>query len=517
MMLRSALRWMAAGLLALAAAGCSTLPSQEGREPSFALRETGGTPLGEALAPLLAAHPAKTGVHPMPDGRDAFAARVAIAGAAQRSLDAQYYIWHGDQTGLLLLDALVGAARRGVRVRLLLDDQNTAGIEALLAPLTAQPNLELRLYNPFATRGGGRMLGFVTEFGRLNRRMHNKSFIADNQVAVMGGRNVGNEYFGAGEEIPFRDLDVVAIGAAVRDVSAQFDLFWNSASAYPAERLVGAADEASREALARRLAGALADPVSRSYLDAVRATALVADIVARRVAWEWADARLVNDDPAKTLDPEAGKEVLLLGQLMDGTQRPKASLDMISPYFVPGERGTEFLEGLAASGVRIRVLTNSLASSEAAVVHSGYAKRRCRLARAGVRLYEFRPEGGAADKERHDAAGSSSARLHAKTFAADGKRIFVGSFNFDPRSALLNTEMGLVIASPLLAGRLAALFEREVPALAYEVRARPEGDCVEWIERTGGGEVRHDTEPGAGWAKRAWLGFLSILPLDWML
>jgi putative cardiolipin synthase len=512
------IRGLACGVFALAA-GCASLPPQEGREVSHALVDTSQTSLGRAVAPSMAARPGLTAVHALPEALDAFAARMVLAAAAERSIDAQYYIWHGDRTGILLLETLCAAARRGVRVRLLLDDQNTPGIEDLLAPLAAQPNLELRLYNPFARRGGVRIVAYLHDFGRLNRRMHNKSFIADNQVAVVGGRNIGDEYFGAGSGMPFRDLDVVAAGKAVHDVSRQFDLYWNSASAYPAPRLVGEATPESMAALDQRLAAVLAEADSLVYLDAVRRTGLVSDLRNRRLPFEWTEARLLHDDPAKTLDTSERADVLLLGQILGGGERPRATLDIVSPYFVPGERGTAFLEELARTGIRIRVLTNSFASSEAAVVHSGYAKRRCRLARAGVRLFEFKPEGdlGSKEKDRRGMGSSSGARLHAKTYATDGERIFVGSFNFDPRSALLNTEMGLIIRSTALAGRLVTAFDGPVPAASYEVRARVEGECIEWVERTAAGEVTHATEPGAGWAQRAWLGFLSLIPLDWML
>jgi putative cardiolipin synthase len=464
--------------------------------------------------PGVAANPGKSGIHAMPLATDAFAARMVLAATAQRSIDAQYYIWHADQTGLLLFEALADAARRGVRVRILIDDQNTAGIEGVLAALGADPNVQVRLYNPFAHRGV-RSLGYLGDFQRLNRRMHNKAFISDNQVAVVGGRNIGNEYFGAGTEVPFKDLDVVAIGAAVRDVSDQFDLYWNSPSAYPASWLLGAGTPEAAGELRSRFAANRDDAASRTYLESVRRTPLLDAILERRLAFEWTQARLVRDDPAKTLDRSERTDLLLLSQLL-GQGGARVSLDMISPYFVPGDKGADFLEQLARSGIRVRVLTNSFVATDVSVVHAGYAKRRCRLARAGVQLYELKGTGDAQPRES-GGSGSKSASLHAKTYAVDRERIFIGSFNFDPRSALLNTEMGLVIASRDLAGRVGALFDEGLAQRAYEVRVRPDGDCVEWIERTESGEIRHATEPGAGWARRAWLGFLALLPIDWML
>lgn len=498
------------------AAGCATLPPMAERASSRQLDGTAGTALGRTTAPLSAAHPGLTGLHVLDGGVDAFAARVALARAAERSLDAQYYIWRDDESGLLLLEELAAAAARGVRVRLLLDDQNTRRLEPLLAALAARPRFEVRLYNPFAHRTS-RMLDYLGDFSRVNRRMHNKAFIADGQVAVVGGRNVANEYFHAGSQVPLVDLDLFTVGAAVGPIGAQFDLYWNSASAYPAAQLLGPPPAGADAALAERFAANRADPVTRAYMEAVRATALVADLQARSLPLEWAEARLVHDDPAKTLDTTDKRDVLLLSRLLEGGSRPASSFDIVSPYFAPGERGAEHLAQLARSGVHVRLLTSSLAGSEAAVVHSGYTKRRCELARAGVRLYELKPSVGERPGESKPGE-SANASLHAKTFAADGRLIFVGSFNFDLRSALLNTEMGLVVRSPELAGRLGAAFGAAIPANAYEVRAPPGGKpCVEWIERTAKGEVRHETEPLAGWAKRAWLGFLELLPIDWLL
>ena len=518
----SCARWTwAIVLLAAFVAGCASLPSQEGRPESRALADTRETRLGRAAAPLAAVNPGLSGIHALPIAADAFAARMLLAAAAQRSIDAQYYIWHGDQTGRLLFDALANAANRGVRVRMLVDDQNTRPIEADLAALAARPNIEVRLYNPFAQRNA-RFLDYLGDFARVNRRMHNKSFVADNQVAIVGGRNIGNEYFGAGTEVPFQDLDVVAIGEVVQEVSGEFDRYWNSASAYPVPRVLQPPGPDAQAALDERLAAARDDPESREYLEAVRRTPLVEALVARRLAIEWAAAHVVSDDPAKTLDTTERRDVLLLSSLLAGGRKPRRSLDIISPYFVPAEAGTAALTTLARSGVRVRVLTNSFAATDVSVVHSGYAKRRCELARAGVQLFELKPsaaELAAGHREKKDGktTQSASVSLHAKTFAVDGEQVFVGSFNFDPRSALLNTEMGVVIASPVLAVRLSDTFETLVPRAAYEVRAREGDGCIEWVERTPQGEVRHASEPETGWGRRAWLGLLTLLPIDWLL
>src|SRR5512138_3047469 len=221
-------------------AGCASLPAVPPGEPSSALADTGDTRLGRALAKDVAAHPGRSGIYPLADGRDAFAARIVLARAAERSLDVQYYIFRSDVTGGLLCEALWQAAERGVRVRVLVDDANTSGLDPAIAALDAHPNLEVRLFNPYASRGF-RLGELATDFSRLNRRMHNKSFTADNQAAIVGGRNVGDEYFGGESEVAFADLDVLAVGAVVPEVSAEFDAYWNSASAYPASSLIPAA------------------------------------------------------------------------------------------------------------------------------------------------------------------------------------------------------------------------------------------------------------------------------------
>ena len=501
-------------LIALAS-GCATVPPAAERTTTTALEGTQNTRLGRALAARLGEHPGKTGVHALPQPRDAFAARVVLAGAAERSIDVQYYIWHDDVVGNLLFEALWQAAERGVRVRMLLDDLNTKGLDPTIAALDAHPNIEVRLYNPLVLRDL-RVFNFVGDFERVNKRMHNKSYTVDNQVTIVGGRNIGNEYFGAGGGVLFADLDVVAVGTVVPAVSRQFDRYWNSPSAYPAAQFVGGAGDATR--LATKFAGTRADPVAGAYIEAVRATPLVRDLLAGRLTFDWSTARVVNDDPAKTLDTTARTDILLFPELVRAIGRPEASLDLITPYFVPGEDGTAALAALAERGVAVRILTNSLAASDVSAVHAGYAKRRAALLRGGVKLFELKPT---AARDAPDAAmsvgSSSSSGLHAKTFAVDRARLFVGSFNFDPRSARLNTEMGLVIDSPALAQRLADAFDREVALVAYEVRLTADGQRLQWIERTPSGERRFDTEPGTGWWDRFKVDILSVLPIDWLL
>ena len=514
-------RALAGALMALALllGGCASLPAHADRKASQALTDTADTPLGRALASEIAAHPGLSGFRVLSIGTEAFAARMALAGAATRSLDVQYYIWRDDGAGALLLDALVRAADRGVRVRLLLDDAGTVGLDSTLAALDAHRNIEVRLYNPFASRRW-RALNLLGDFTRLNRRMHNKSFTADNQVTIAGGRNVADEYFLAGDGVAFVDVDVAAVGPVVGEVSQSFDRYWNSASAYRAVQIIGPPEEGAAAALDARLEARRQSAESRHYLQTVAETRLVADLLAGAVALDWAHAEVVVDDPAKTLEPEPASHLILFPELVRTIGRPERSLDMVSPYFVPGERGTDGLVALAGRGVRVRILTNSLVASDVMAVHAGYAPRRPDLLRAGVALYEAKPDAraqAAHEKQSDSSTGSGGQSLHAKVYAVDERRIFVGSFNFDQRSALLNTELGLVIDSPAVAAQLARAFDNVVPDIAWQVRMTSDGANLEWVERSTSGEVVRREEPGASALRLLGVGLLQMLPIEWLL
>jgi len=510
---------LASAAVALLVAACAALPPMPpDRVASTALSDGRDSRLGRVTEPVLAAAPAGTsGFHGFAEPRDAFAARIVLAATAERTIDAQYYIWRGDLAGTLLFEALWRAAERGVRVRLLLDDANTGGLDPLLAALDAHPMIEVRLYNPFVQRGV-RALGFLTDFDRLNRRMHNKSFTADNVATIVGGRNVADEYFGAGDDVGFIDLDVLAVGPAVREVSAQFDRYWNSASAYPAAAFVGPSNADGARDLEARFAAARADAAAVGYLDALRTSSLVEDLQARRLALEWAVAHVIEDDPAKTLAAADRSDVLLFPELIRTMGRPERTLDIVSAYFVPGDEGTAALTEIARRGVRVRILTNSLAANDVSVVHAGYMKRRRDLLGAGIALYELRPSAAPPAAAEGHGGSTGSSGLHAKTYAVDDGRIFVGSFNFDPRSARLNTELGVVIESAAFARRLAATFDSIVPLRAYEVRLAPDGDGLQWIERSAAGEEkRYEHEPETSGFKRFGVQLLSILPIEWLL
>lgn len=492
------------------------LPPLANRGVSTMLADTGQTRLKKAITPLTAAHPGASGIYPMPVARDAFAARAMMAQAAERTLDVQYYIWRNDMTGTLLLKALHSAAERGVRVRLLLDDNNTPGLDLALAALDAHKNIEVRLFNPFAIRAP-RWIGYATDFSRLNRRMHNKSFTADNQATIIGGRNIGDEYFDATERVAFADLDVIAVGPVVTEVSKDFDRYWSSASSYPVATLLPPADAAQIEEIAVAASRIERAPAAVAYTNAMRDSNFVRDLVQGKLELEWAPTRMISDDPAKGLGL-AAPDVQLLHKLKEIIGESTSRFDLVSPYFVPTAEGVEAFTALTQRGVKIRVLTNSLEATDVAAVHAGYAKRREALLDAGVVLHELRrlsPDTHASERAGVG-SGSSGSSLHAKTFSVDRSRVFIGSFNFDPRSAALNTELGFVIDSPSLAQRIEAALNTRIPASAYEVR-RSEGGPLYWIENRDGTLVRHDTEPGTTFWKRAAVGMMSVLPIEWLL
>ena len=504
----------AAALCAVLLTGCASLPSLDGRTLTTALTDTAGTRLGQAATPLAREHASRSGLLLLANGRDAFAARVRLAEAAERSLDVQSYIWKNDLTGTLLLDALRCAADRGVRVRLLLDDNGTRGLDDVIRVLVAHRNIEVRLFNPFTTRGW-RGLEFAFEFARLNRRMHNKSFTADNQVTIVGGRNVGDAYFSAGSGLLFVDLDVAAIGPVVADVSRDFDAYWASASAYPAQRLVAAAPPQLIATVAAEADRVERSPEAAAYAEAVTQQPLVQQMIAHDVPLEWAFTHLVSDDPAKG-QGDAEEDTFLWARLQRIMKPPTSELMVISAYFVPGEAGVRYLAGLARAGVKVSVVTNSLEATDVPAVHSGYAKWRPSLLAAGVELWETKLAASPVPVRPRRLIGSSGSSLHSKTFEIDREQVFIGSFNVDPRSRRLNTELGFLIESPRMATALSQALPARLAKGAYRLRREPDG-AIRWIEQREGREVVHDTEPGTTFWQRFGVGVLSLLPIEWLL
>lgn len=520
--------WTIAGGAVAALAGTvaavrllAPLPPLDGREDSRAVSPDGDTSLGRAIGPEVRAHPGLTGLHLLREPLDAFAARVLLARAAERTLDVQYYIWNADQSGLWLMAEVVRAADRGVRVRLLLDDNNTTGDDPLFAALASHPNIELRLFNPFTVRRF-RPLAYLADFSRLNRRMHNKSLTADGVLTILGGRNVGDEYYGVRDEGSLMDLDVAAAGAAVADVQEQFDRYWASRSAYPADRILAPPPPDLLDRLRR------GEPLderrgpSGAYADAVGRSDFARAATSGDLELTWARARLLCDDPAKGLG-QAPQEKRVWAELDGVLRSARSSLSLVSGYFVPARMGTDLLTSLARRGVDVRVLTNGFATTDVRIVHAGYVKRRDELLRAGVRLFELSSAERLEGEDKAKRSGNAGSRfsgagqgLHAKIFSVDRRRLFIGSFNFDPRSAALNTEMGLLIESEDLARTLDEGLRERLPGATFEVKLDGDGG-LRWTPVSDDGARPTGREPGMSASDRLATGFLSLLPIDWML
>ncbi|MGK9171629.1 phospholipase D family protein [Yokenella regensburgei] len=472
------------------------------------------TRLGRAVTPLCARHQGLCGLVALDDSMDAFVARHRLAEMAQSTLDVQYYIWDDDMSGRLLFLALLAAADRGVQVRILLDDNNTSGMDDALRQLNAHPRIEVRLFNPFSFRTL-RALGYLTDFARLNRRMHNKSFTADGVVTIVGGRNIGDAYFGVGEEPLFTDLDVLAIGPVVADVEKDFERYWQSASVSSLREVLDI-DNDNIAARIRMPDVWYEDPTATRYLRTLETTQFASQLEQGSLPLIWAKTRLLSDDPRKG-EGKASPRTLLPQRLLNVMGKPEQQIDIISAYFVPGRAGVAQLLQMVRKGVRVAILTNSLAANDVSVVHAGYARWRKKLLRHGIELYELKPT-----RENvhplHDRGltGNSGSSLHAKTFSIDGSKVFIGSFNFDPRSAMLNTEMGFVIESETLARQIHHRFIRSQKAAAWQLRLDRWGR-INWIERRHGEDVILTKEPKTRFWQRVMVKLAYWLPVEWLL
>lgn len=490
---------------------CASLPTDYAKEPSTTIRDTGDTQLGQKARPLVAAHPGESGFYVLSDGVEALAARLLLAQRAEVSIDVQYYYILPDITGYLLLGRLAKAADRGVRVRILLDDIETKGYEQTFAVLSANPNIEIRLANPFANRGA-RGVNLATDFQRLNHRMHNKSITFDNAVTIVGGRNIGAEYFGAGDVFNYRDLDVLGLGPVANQVSTEFDTYWNASETVPVTAFVEPDDSPeSAEELRQKFAAVVEEAKTTPYVDALKSS--IGDLLLSYEAdlLVWAPARVVFDLPYSeaTGSDEAGPEVLA-GILVTAAEQAVTELFVVSPYFVPGNSGVERFRQLRERGVRCVVVTNSLASTDVAAVYGGYKDYRKALLEMGVELWEVMAY---PDKPGHQRGASTERRsLHAKTFVVDRSVVFVGSFNWDPRSRGINTEMGLLIESRQLASGLVESVSTALPGAAWQVRLNKKGE-VEWVNVQDGADAVYTKPPQTSvWQRfNAWATGLNAL------
>lgn len=435
-----------------------------------------------------------------------------MAAVAGKTLDLQYYIWEADTTGRILAERLLQAADRGVRVRLLLDDINLKGRDNIVAAMDAHENIEIRLFNPFSNRGIP-ALNFITDFNRVNHRMHNKMMVMDNSLAILGGRNIGNHYFGVDTHANFRDLDIMAAGPVVRDVSSVFDHFWNGKWSVPIAALVDEPQTAVhlqvvREALQKKIAEETYPyPLDQDVVQLQRYLQSTGN------ALTWAPGSVEWDDPAEI--GQEGQTSSMVEALSARINNLENELLIESAYFVPMEKGVESLGSLVERGVRVRVLTNSLLSNDVLAAHAGYAKRRKDLVRKGIELYELRPDAGIEDQKLF--AGTSKAALHTKAMVFDRNSLFIGSLNLDPRSGLLNTEIGLYVESPQLAAQVIEYMDEGIqPENSYRVILDPDGN-LEWATETSGKPESFSKDPGATFWQRFLSGFIGVLPVEGQL
>jgi len=448
-------------------------------------------------------------LRPLPAGDHAFDARLALARHAERTLDAQYYVIADDAAGRQFLGALRDAAQRGVRVRLLVDDLHSGDVADLLAGLAAHERVEVRLFNPLPVRSGSpmtRLLLSPSQFEQLHRRMHNKLFIADGHVAVTGGRNVGDEYFMHASAANFVDMDVLATGAVLGPLTQAFERYWNSTHAYPLQALQGTVDTAAqRERFAEQLRRArlLAAPSGRDLLGH---SAVSRQLTDGHLELLFAPVQVLADSPDKvvqtaTLDDSA------LGQGLGRLREARSEVVIVSPYFIPGVRGMAMLREATAARVRVTVLTNSMAATDEPMVHHAYARYRQPMLDMGVTIHELSPrlirKTGVFGDFR-----SSDGRLHAKVAVADRRWVLMGSMNMDGRSALANTELGLLIDSPELAWELRSLLQRAHAGSTYKLRRAGQG--IEWVTRDGAAERVQQQEPGADLGLRLKTALLSL-------
>lgn len=461
------------------------------------------------VAPLLADHPGQSGLALLSSNLHAFAVRAYTARHAQRSLDLQYYYWKDDLTGGLLAREILGAADRGVRVRLILDDINARGYDPNYIALDSHPNIEVRLFNPSWARAFGlqRGLELVLRAVRTTRRMHNKAWIADGRLAIVGGRNIGDAYFDASEEANFRDMDLLLAGPAVEQTEAIFDGFWNSEAVLPIRHVTGMAKgdlPALRARLERTATTGLAEP----YIHRVaQESGAWSSSGMGRLRWT-SEAAVASDPPEKAMG--AGQDNWLMTAIRPVLKSARRELRIVSPYFIPGEAGTQELTSLAENGVAVTVLTNSLAATDVAAVHGAYVRYRKPLLENGIDIYELKP-----DDERTDMSlfGSKGASLHTKAFIADGQAGFVGSFNFDPRSASLNTEMGVLFRQEELASEVEAVIEAQIsPRSSFRLSLH--GDKLSWTDHTANGPRKLKHEPQASLRRRLVAKVISYLPIE---
>jgi len=510
--------------LILGVPACSTLPKQTPQPMEYAFdTETEQTSLAKIVEPLREQNPNLTGYHVLYDPLEALAARIHLIDKAEKTLDLQYYIWDNDRIGSLALYSIIKAADRGVKVRLLMDDNNAKKMEGIYLALDQHQNIDVKLYNPYRFRHY-RAMDMVLDLKRINRRMHNKSFIADNQISLIGGRNMSNQYYNVSDNYQFSDVDVMLVGSASDEIIHSFDEYWNDEYAFPVKQIVNSRHYVLRfESLKQQLNNYYQEITVQNYLDLATRSHNVEKWLNNSIQFDWVKAEVVHDSPSK-IKSKAKKEQYLNFQLINHLENPEHSVDIVSAYFVPEKKGEKMLSDLAQSNIQVRVLTNSFKANDVAVVHAFYAKYRKDLLKNKVELYEFlsAPEAEnlnanteeIAEKTKVSLKGLSRSSLHAKLMAIDQKQVFIGSFNFDPRSAYLNTEIGVLLNSPNLAKAIHQTMDENLSKYAYKL-VLDANQNINWKIKKHNGDIKiYHKEPKMKWWQKAGVKIISWVPIE---
>lgn len=499
--------------------GCATLPENVPKKVSHSRHSPNPSILISNSDRIASQIPGKSAVSLLRNGMDAFLARALLIKAANDSLDLQYYIWRNDTTGKILTLLLLEAADRGVRVRLLLDDLNTQDNDPALLALNQHPNFEVRLYNPFAHRTN-RFWNLLTDFKRLNHRMHNKLFITDSKIAIVGGRNIGDEYFQASSTLEFNDADAMTLGPVIDQAGHSFDHYWNSAIVYPVDTVALNTHSIDINDLREQLQKFRNEQTDSEYAKALKKSQLIENLLNRDVDWYWGNAALLYDRIEKQAHQKDASKIIGK-KLAEELNNISHELIIISPYFVPGETLLALLSKLRDRGVDIHILTNSLASTDVPMVHAGYQKYRKQLLRMGIHLYESKPSVETADKKDF-VRFTSSARnsLHAKSYLFDKKKLFISSLNLDPRSIHINTEVGLLFENSILSSQISDTFKIALKDYAYQLKLQNSTSDLQpvekiiWIDENTEGTREYINEPGIGTLQSFSIFLLSLLPIE---
>jgi putative cardiolipin synthase len=474
------------------------------RQPSSKILDTEATALGQAVQRWFAGRRAGAGLYRLDSGLDALSARIGLIERAEQSIDIQSYLIKDDVSGNLVALQLAAAAERGVRVRLLMDDALTEDVDAGLLSLDGHDNIEVRVFNPFPRRRS-RLISLLANFNILNRRMHNKTFTVDNQVTIVGGRNLADEYYQTGGKSEFIDEDLMAIGPVVNDVSDGFDEYWNSPEAIPMSafrRLIAHSDVSDSIEEARRFLDAHPDAAFLGQIDG----RLIDSFIDGRLELVGAVVELVQDRPENVQNFMRKRPSVTTAYLQQMVSAAVDELIVISPYFVPQSQGVDFFAALVKRGVRVVIISNSLASTNHSSVHAVYARYRKPLLQQGVELYELRPRFESMETD-------TKLTLHSKVATVDRRRLFVGSFNLDPRSLYLNTEMGMAVESTELADDMATSILDSLPNQTYKLRLSRKGR-LQWLLQTAGVEEVITTEPQTSLWRRFLTKFMGLLPIE---